>query len=123
AKNVEHVLPDGDAGDYGDVVEALASESATMEWRRKLAVKAFQHVASYDTAIATYLRGFEDPFPDRLTVALTKRHELRYGEEPHQMAALYRQVDPNRGEAGGVVEGRQLDRQATAYVTILATEA
>src|SRR5438067_4746735 len=123
AKNFEHVLPIVDPADYGDVLEALASESAPVEWRRKLAVKAFQHVASYDTAIATYLRGFEDPFPDRLTVALTKRHELRYGENPHQMAALYRQVDPNRRDAEGVVEARQLNGKALSYVNILDADA
>ncbi len=123
AKNFEHVLPIVDPADYNDVLDALASGSAPMEWRRKLAVKAFQHVASYDTAIAQYLRGSEDPFPDELTVALKKRDELRYGENPHQLAALYRQVDLNHREPEGVVEARQLNGKALSYVNILDADA
>jgi phosphoribosylaminoimidazolecarboxamide formyltransferase/IMP cyclohydrolase len=123
AKNFRHVLPVIDPADYNDVLDALRGAGAPEEWRRKLAVKTFQHVALYDTAIATYLRGAEDPFPDELTLAYRKRHELRYGENPHQLAALYRQVDPNARDAQGVVNAVQLHGKALSYVNILDADA
>jgi phosphoribosylaminoimidazolecarboxamide formyltransferase/IMP cyclohydrolase len=123
AKNFEHVLPVINPADYNDVLDALRSGSAPLEWRRKLAVKAFQHVASYDTAIASWLRGYEEPFPDAMTLALEKRAELRYGENPHQLAALYRTVDPNERERAGVVNARQLNGKALSYVNILDADA
>jgi phosphoribosylaminoimidazolecarboxamide formyltransferase/IMP cyclohydrolase len=123
AKNFPHVLPIVDPADYNDLLDALRNHSTPDEWRRKLAVKTFQHVASYDTAIASFLRGFEEPFPEHLTIALTKRHELRYGENPHQQAALYRTVDPNQRVAEGVVNARQLNGKALSYVNILDADA
>jgi AICAR transformylase/IMP cyclohydrolase PurH len=87
AKNFLHVLPVVDPADYNDLLDALRSGDIPIDWRRKLAVKTFQHVATYDTIIATYLRGEEDPFPDHLTIALTKKEDLRYGENPHQLGA------------------------------------
>jgi phosphoribosylaminoimidazolecarboxamide formyltransferase/IMP cyclohydrolase len=70
-----------------------------------------------------YLRGAEDPFPDRRTLALEKRSELRYGENPHQEAALYRQVDPNDRVPQGVVNAVQLNGKALSYVNILDADA
>ncbi|HEY8172860.1 MAG TPA: bifunctional phosphoribosylaminoimidazolecarboxamide formyltransferase/IMP cyclohydrolase, partial [Dehalococcoidia bacterium] len=123
AKNFPHVLPVVDPADYTAVLDALRSGVMPLEWRRKLAVKTFQHVASYDTAIASYLRGTDDPFPDQLTLAFEKRGDLRYGENPHQLAALYRQVDPNRRVAEGVVNAKQLHGKALSYVNILDADA
>ncbi len=123
AKNFPHVLPIVDPADYDALLEALRNDGATLEWRRALAVKAFQHVATYDTAIAAYLRGPESPFPDNLTLAFEKRSELRYGENPHQRAALYRQLDPNAREAQGVVNARQLHGKALSYVNLLDADA
>jgi len=123
AKNFTHVLPIVDPADYNDLLEALRSESTPWEWRRKLAVKAFQHVATYDTVIAAYLRGTEDPLPDEITLAFAKKHDLRYGENPHQIAALYRQVDPNIRAPEGVVHARQLNGKALSYVNILDADA
>jgi phosphoribosylaminoimidazolecarboxamide formyltransferase/IMP cyclohydrolase len=129
AKNFEHVLPVIDPADYNDLLDVLRSGNAPLSWRRKLAVKTFQHVASYDTAIAAYLRGAPDGdsagagYADEVTVALQKRHELRYGENPHQTAALYRQVDPLSREAQGVVAARQLHGKELSYVNILDADA
>jgi phosphoribosylaminoimidazolecarboxamide formyltransferase/IMP cyclohydrolase len=123
AKNFQHVLPVVDPADYNDLLDALRSGSMPLEWRRKLAVKTFQHVATYDTAIATWLRGFEEPFPDNITLALQKRSELRYGENPHQLGALYRVVDPNQTEPEGVVNATQLNGKALSYVNILDADA
>ncbi|MBF6599597.1 MAG: bifunctional phosphoribosylaminoimidazolecarboxamide formyltransferase/IMP cyclohydrolase [Dehalococcoidia bacterium] len=123
AKNFAHVLPVIDPADYNDVLDALRSGSAPLEWRRKLAVKAFQHVASYDTAVATWLRGFEAPFPDQMTLALTKRSELRYGENPHQLGALYRLTDPRETVSQGIVNARVLHGKPLSYVNILDADA
>jgi phosphoribosylaminoimidazolecarboxamide formyltransferase/IMP cyclohydrolase len=123
AKNFRHVLPVVDPADYNDLLDALRNNSASLEWRRKLAVKAFQHVASYDTAIASWLRGAEDPFPQHLTLAFDKRGELRYGENPHQLAALYRSDDPREQQREGVVSATQLHGKALSYVNILDADA
>ncbi|MBI2724256.1 MAG: bifunctional phosphoribosylaminoimidazolecarboxamide formyltransferase/IMP cyclohydrolase [Chloroflexi bacterium] len=123
AKNFPHVLPIVDPADYNDLLDALRNDAATLEWRRKLAVKTFQHVATYDTQIASFLRGAEDPFPDHLTLAYAKRMDLRYGENPHQQAALYRRVDPELRRTEGVVNGRQLHGKALSYVNILDADA
>ncbi|MBI5287835.1 MAG: bifunctional phosphoribosylaminoimidazolecarboxamide formyltransferase/IMP cyclohydrolase [Chloroflexi bacterium] len=123
AKNFLHVLPVVEPADYNDLLDALRSGDIPIDWRRKLAVKTFQHVATYDTIIATYLRGQEDPFPENLTIALTKKEDLRYGENPHQLGALYRQIDPRVRTPEGVVNARQLNGKALSYVNILDSDA
>lgn len=93
AKNFTHVWVLSDPLDYGEVLEALkhGDSAAARALRRQLAAKAFQHVAFYDTVIAGYLRGEEDPFPEELTLAYHRQQVLRYGENPHQKAALYQE--------------------------------
>jgi len=88
AKNFPAVLVVVDPNDYPAVVAALKEGKVDMALRKKLAQKAFQHVALYDTAISQYLLEGEK-FPDDLTLALQKVSGLRYGENPHQHAALY----------------------------------
>ncbi len=123
AKNFASVLPIVDPADYPALLDALRNDDAPLEWRRNLAVKAFQHVATYDTAIATWLRGPGDPFPRDLTLAFTKLADLRYGENPHQLAAVYRHVDPNARVQQGAVNARQLNGKALSYVNILDADA
>ncbi|MBN1369344.1 MAG: bifunctional phosphoribosylaminoimidazolecarboxamide formyltransferase/IMP cyclohydrolase [Dehalococcoidaceae bacterium] len=89
AKNFPGVAVVVDPSDYEMVLEKLKAGKLEMAERKKLAQKAFQHVAAYDTAIAQYLRQDEVGFPDEMTIALTKRQDLRYGENPHQPAAFY----------------------------------
>lgn len=88
AKNFPHVLIVVDPADYGMVVEKLKEGKVDLTFRKRLAQKAFQHVALYDTAISQYLLEGES-FPTSLTLALDKAYNLRYGENPHQHAALY----------------------------------
>lgn len=94
AKNYPFVLVVVDPQDYGPVLEMLGRGGVSLAERRGLAQKAFQHVASYDTAIAHYLRGREETFPQEMTVSLRKKHDLRYGENPHQEAAFYIEDNP-----------------------------
>jgi phosphoribosylaminoimidazolecarboxamide formyltransferase/IMP cyclohydrolase len=87
AKNHPYVLPIVDPADYEMVLAALRADRVTPELRRRLAAKAFAHTAAYDAAIAGYLA--EDRFPATLPLAFQLAQELRYGENPHQAAALY----------------------------------
>jgi phosphoribosylaminoimidazolecarboxamide formyltransferase/IMP cyclohydrolase len=88
AKNFPSVLVVVDPQDYDKVIEKLRKGKVDLKERQKLAEKAFQHVAVYDTAISQYLRG-DAAFPGDMTVALKKAMDLRYGENPHQRAGLY----------------------------------
>ena len=101
AKNHESVTVVCDPGDYDGVLAALAAESAQpgqlAALRRKLALKVFQRTGAYDTAIARYLEAqAAEPdlaelsgFPATLSLSWKKAQALRYGENPHQQAALY----------------------------------
>ncbi|HVU22650.1 MAG TPA: bifunctional phosphoribosylaminoimidazolecarboxamide formyltransferase/IMP cyclohydrolase, partial [Opitutus sp.] len=102
AKNHEAVTVVCDPADYDAVLAAFAAEKsgdavALAELRRKLALKVFQRTGSYDTAIAKYLEAqaagpdLEElsGFPATLTLSWKKAQALRYGENPHQKAALY----------------------------------
>ena len=97
AKNFPHVIVVVDPQDYPWIAEAVQRQGVSLPERRRLAWKAFQHTALYDTLIASYLRGNEEPFPQELTLAYRLRSSLRYGENPHQEAALYSQVPVARG--------------------------
>ena len=87
AKNFPSVLVVIDPKDYDLVLQKLRQSKVDSKERKRLAQKAFQHVAMYDTAIAQYLS--EETLPQEMTIALSKASDLRYGENPHQKAAFY----------------------------------
>jgi phosphoribosylaminoimidazolecarboxamide formyltransferase / IMP cyclohydrolase len=97
AKNHESVTVVCDPADYDAVLAALDQPAGLAALRGRLALKVFQRTSSYDAAIARYLESqAEAPdlaalagFPEKLTLAWTKAQALRYGENPHQQAALY----------------------------------
>jgi len=97
AKNHESVSVVCDPDDYGAVLAALAKPAELQALRRRLALKVFQRTGAYDTAIARYLEGQQaEPdlealsgFPATFSLSLKKAQSLRYGENPHQKAALY----------------------------------
>ncbi len=97
AKNHESVTVVVDAGDYDAVLAAFADPAKLLALRRKLALKVFQRTGAYDTAIARYLEAqAAEPdlealggFPATLSLSWKKAQALRYGENPHQKAALY----------------------------------
>ncbi len=130
AKNYPHVLVLVDPDDYDEALDQLAMESAPggpQDYRRRLAAKAFQHVAAYDTMIAGYLRGGpaygDDPggFPAELTIGLDKIADTRYGENPHQRGAVYR--DPSPSAPAGPVGAEQLHGLAMSYLNYFDADA
>jgi len=92
SKNHAHVAVVVDPSDYNSVIEQLQTDGEIpLEQRRRLAKKAFGHTACYDAAIWNYfqLQDNEAGFPERLPAGMTLKNTLRYGENPHQAAALY----------------------------------
>ncbi|MFG3341654.1 bifunctional phosphoribosylaminoimidazolecarboxamide formyltransferase/IMP cyclohydrolase [Glycomyces sp. NPDC048151] len=90
AKNHANVAVVVDPADY-DLVRTAAVEGTTAAERLRLAAKAFAHLATYDAAVATWLaeQSTEDALPDFQAVPMAKLADLRYGENPHQAAAVY----------------------------------
>ncbi|MFI5780547.1 bifunctional phosphoribosylaminoimidazolecarboxamide formyltransferase/IMP cyclohydrolase [Nocardia sp. NPDC051570] len=118
AKNHPSVAVVVDTGDYDDVLTAVKSGGFTLTERTGLAAKAFQHTASYDVAVASWMTGVlaADPeaaqrFPSWLGGTWTRESVLRYGENPHQAAALY--VDES-GPAG-LAQAKQLHGKEMSY--------
>ena len=100
AKNHQSVTVVVDPADYGRVADQVSSSGeTTLELRRELAVKVYSRTAAYDGAIALHLANVyeqEQPsgdLPDKLVVRADKSQNLRYGENPHQRAALYGRFD------------------------------
>ena len=117
AKNFPHVVVVVNPGDYPWVIEKLRDrDGLSLDQRQALAQRAFQHVALYDTAVSAYLgRGAESPFTQELTVGLEKLLDLRYGENPHQQAALY----ALGSASGGLAGARQLHGKELSYNNLL----
>ncbi len=92
AKNHASVTVVTDPDDYGDVIAAIEANggSTTQEYRARLAAKAFARTATYDSAITTWLSGvLGGDLPDGFAAGGVRKQVLRYGENPHQRAALY----------------------------------
>jgi phosphoribosylaminoimidazolecarboxamide formyltransferase / IMP cyclohydrolase len=118
AKNFPAVLVVVDPDDYERVLEALRAGDVPYEQRQALAAKAFGHTASYDSAIAAYLTA--EPFPATLPTSWHKLQELRYGENPHQRAAFYRQ---DGAIEGTIASARQLQGKELSFINILDADA
>ena len=114
AKNYNDVTVIIDPKDYDAVIKEIKDIGNTgMETRYNLALKAFEHTAHYDALIANYLRTRAEKthiFPQNLTLAYEKIQDLRYGENPHQKAAYYREIgNSERMLAGGEkLQGKEL---------------
>ncbi|MEO1783917.1 bifunctional phosphoribosylaminoimidazolecarboxamide formyltransferase/IMP cyclohydrolase [Thermodesulfobium sp. 4217-1] len=91
AKNYKDVLVLIDPNDYNKTIELLRNNTMTLEYRKYLAAKAFQHTASYDSHIAAYFS--DDLFQEQFTLTGKRIQSLRYGENPHQKAFLYKTED------------------------------
>ncbi|MBX9629916.1 MAG: bifunctional phosphoribosylaminoimidazolecarboxamide formyltransferase/IMP cyclohydrolase [Burkholderiales bacterium] len=127
AKNYRHVAVLTDPGDYAALVDEMtaAAGSVSLETRFALARKAYSHTAQYDGAIANYLTslgadGVRTPFPARLNLAFDKAQDLRYGENPHQQAAFYRDLAP---APGSLARYAQLQGKELSYNNIADADA
>lgn len=92
AKNWQDVASIVDPGDYSRVLGELKNGEISKETKFNLCVKVFEHTAAYDALISGYLRGQNGGgYPEKLTLTYEKLQEMRYGENPHQSAAFYRE--------------------------------
>ena len=116
AKNHERVTVVCDPADYRELVETLRRDGGTsFEQRRRFAAKVFAHTARYDGMIADWLSARADgepgaAYPPTLHVALRRAQDMRYGENPHQAAALYLDGRPTAGTIAGatVLTGKEM---------------
>jgi phosphoribosylaminoimidazolecarboxamide formyltransferase/IMP cyclohydrolase len=117
AKNFDAVTVVVDPADYKIVLDELLAGSTPgatqVATRKRLATKAFAHTAAYDAAITRYLSG--EVFPDSIRLPFEKIHDLRYGENPHQRAAFYREPGAQPGSLAGAT---QLHGIALSFVNI-----
>lgn len=125
AKNFPHVAVICDPTWYPVVLQELQKNHGTLslETSQKLARSAFQHTARYDSLISSYLfkvEGVASSFPEILNLQLEKGQNLRYGENPHQKAAFYRDVQPPEGS---LAKARQIQGQELSFNNILDLNA
>ncbi|MDP1510130.1 bifunctional phosphoribosylaminoimidazolecarboxamide formyltransferase/IMP cyclohydrolase [Paenibacillus sp. CMAA1739] len=117
AKNHAFVSVVVDADDYSTVLEEIRKDGDTeLNTRKRLAAKVFRHTAAYDALISDYLSNVTgDPLPERYTVTYEKIQDLRYGENPHQQAAFYREPLAAKGT---LTTAKQLHGKELSYNNI-----
>ena len=134
AKNFQDVAIITSPGDYQAIAKEMESSGGSLSLKTKwqLAQKAFATTAAYDSAIASTLEqigapesdggkfefGGSDSFPETLRLTFRKAFDLRYGENPHQKAALY-----SDGSGKGVANGKQLQGKELSYNNIVDLQA
>ena len=126
AKNHPFVTIVVNASDYGEILSEMQSNggSTSLESRFNLAIKAYEHTAAYDGAIAnhfgTLVPGGSPKFPRTFNAQFHKVQEMRYGENPHQQAAFYAEANP--AEAG-IATARQIQGKELSYNNVADTDA
>ena len=122
AKNFANVIVVVDPSDYewiGNKLQSGDPSSITLNERKNLARKAFQHVAFYDTAITQYLGGENILSSDELTLGYNKIYDLRYGENPHQKGSIYSAAL----SSGGIVSAERLYGEELSFTNVLDADA
>jgi phosphoribosylaminoimidazolecarboxamide formyltransferase/IMP cyclohydrolase len=122
AKNHPSVAVVVDPARYGDVLAAVSAGGFTLAERQKLAAAAFRHTATYDIAVASWMGSVLAPdddsgFPAWVGATWDRAAVLRYGENPHQGAALYRSWQP------GLAHAEQLHGKQMSYNNYVDTDA
>ena len=114
AKNWQDVAVIVDPSDYDAVIEGLKNGDLSLETKFRLAAKVFEHTAAYDALISSYLRKQMggDPFPEELTLTFEKVQQMRYGENPHQKGAFYREIG---AAANTLAAAKQLHGKELSY--------
>ncbi len=126
AKNHRDVTIIVDTGDYNCVLEEMAAHGGHTAYKTRfdLAIKAYEHTAGYDGAIANYfgrlVDGGSHDFPRTFNLQFHKAQEMRYGENPHQKAAFYKEA--TIGEVG-IAQAVQLQGKALSYNNVADTDA
>eukprot|EP01025_Chloroclados_australasicus_P038143 TRINITY_DN3909_c1_g1_i5.p1 TRINITY_DN3909_c1_g1~~TRINITY_DN3909_c1_g1_i5.p1 ORF type:complete len:613 (-),score=78.11 TRINITY_DN3909_c1_g1_i5:180-1775(-) len=126
AKNHKYVTVIVDPEDYGELVQQLKEESQNqLNFRKLMAWKAFQHCATYDTWVSEWFWGQvgQDAAPPQLTVPLTLKAGLRYGENPHQQAAFYGDQSLEECNQGGIANAIQHHGKEMSYNNYLDADA
>ncbi|MET7567907.1 bifunctional phosphoribosylaminoimidazolecarboxamide formyltransferase/IMP cyclohydrolase [Streptomyces sp. NPDC005492] len=123
AKNHPSVAVVTSPARYADVLSAVGTGGFDLATRKRLAAEAFQHTASYDVAVASWFASAyapvdESQFPDFLGGTWERENTLRYGENPHQPAALYVSAD-----GGGLAQAEQLHGKEMSYNNYTDTDA
>lgn len=120
AKNHDFVAVVTHPSDYADVLKEISEGGTTLELRRRLAATTYATTAAYDSAISTWFAGqLGKTFPNTMTVSATLVDTLRYGENPHQSAAVYSDGSGRRG----VVNAKQLQGKELSYNNLNDTDA
>ena len=123
AKNYANVAVVVSPHRYADVIGAVENDGFTLEQRAKLSVEAFSHTAAYDIAVASWLGNVVAPdpegFPSWMGASWTRSDVLRYGENPHQQAALY--VSQHR--QSGLADAEQLQGKEMSYNNYVDADA
>ncbi|MEJ5228873.1 MAG: bifunctional phosphoribosylaminoimidazolecarboxamide formyltransferase/IMP cyclohydrolase [Pseudothermotoga sp.] len=123
AKNFRDVIVICDVSDYHWLTDKFSKrESITFEERMRLSLKAFRHTAHYDAMICEYFSKLinDEEFPHTFTKTFEKLFDLRYGENPHQKAALYKNVFFNNF---GIVNAEQLQGKELSFNNICDADA
>lgn len=126
AKNHKDVTIVVSAADYPRLIEELDQHDGhtTLQTRFDLAIRAYEHTAAYDGMIANYFgcltEGGSQTYPRTFNLQLHKVQEMRYGENPHQRAAFYREATPREV---GISAAKQLQGKALSYNNVADTDA
>jgi phosphoribosylaminoimidazolecarboxamide formyltransferase/IMP cyclohydrolase len=130
AKNFRDVGVVVDPADYGAVVDEIREHGGLSDATRlALSRKAFQHTASYDSAVYTFMaqlepdgtrRAADSPFPQKISLTVDKIQDLRYGENPHQKAAFYAEV---QGNGATLAHAAQLHGSELSFNNLLDFDA
>src|SRR5215207_2804414 len=120
AKNARDVAVVVSSEHYAQVVAELKQNNGalSLNTRNTLAQKAFEHTAQYDIMVSSYLAGSGDALPDRLSWTMNKIADLRYGENPHQQAALYQ-----TSTSGGIANAAVLAGKEMSFNNYVDAEA
>ena len=126
AKNHRFVNIVVNASDYATIVDEMKANNGATAYatRFDLAIKAYEHTAAYDGAIANHfgslVPGGSDNFPRTFNTQFNKVQEMRYGENPHQQAAFYKEANPAEV---GIATATQLQGKALSYNNVADTDA
>ena len=120
AKNSADVAVVVSPDQYSEVISELNAHAGalTLATRHRLAQKAFEQTAQYDLMVSSYLAGEKNPLPHRLSWTMNKIADLRYGENPHQKAALYR-----TSSEGGIANAPVLSGKEMSFNNYVDAEA